>query len=133
MDAAGDGVLAAFPVVSDALLCAAAIHQELEEQERHRPMRKRLRLRMGVSAGGEVLVIDGELYGSAVNIAARLLALAAPGEVFLSGHVFDRLAHDIMARCESLGRRRLRNIARWVRILPAEPSMPKVRSHGPRP
>jgi class 3 adenylate cyclase len=116
VDAAGDGTLMAFPVAGDALRCATAIHQELEEQERSRPNCQRLRLRMGISADGEVLVVDGELYGRAVNIAARLLALAAPGEVYLSGQAVDRVDARMMSLCEPLGRRRLHNIARWVRV-----------------
>ena len=131
VDAAGDGTLMAFPVVGDALRCATAIHQELEEQERGRPSRQRLRLRMGISADGKVLVVDGELYGRAVNIAARLLALAAPGEVYLSGQAVDRVDADMTSRCEPLGRRRLHNIAHWVRVYRL--SLMRPRNEGARP
>ncbi len=116
VDRAGDGVLMAFPTATDAVLCAVQVQQGLDAAESVIPESQRLRLRMGVSADEEVLVIDGDLYGRAVNVAARLAALAEPGDVLVSGKVFDIVSDDLATQCQPLGRRRLRNIAKPVRV-----------------
>jgi class 3 adenylate cyclase len=115
VDYAGDGALIAFARESDAVACAVAVQSSLAAAEDAKPTHRRLRLRMGVTAD-KVLVIDGDVYGLAVNIAARLLALAAPGEVYLSGQILDRLPAATRVCCEPLGRRRLRNLTRRVSI-----------------
>jgi adenylate cyclase len=115
IDRAGDSTMMAFARPSDAVACAIAIQRWLDAAERDLAECRRIRLRIGISAG-EVLVIDGAFYGHAVNLAARLQALAVPGGICLAANVRDQLRDDLTVRCEMLGRRRLRNIARPVRV-----------------
>jgi class 3 adenylate cyclase len=123
VDLAGDSALMAFSDSGNAVQCAAAIRHELNDLEHDRPADRRIRLRMGVSSDDEVLVVDGDLYGRAINIAARLLALARADEIYLSGEVVERLCGAMRLQCELLGRRRLRNIARPVRVYRLHPGL----------
>src|SRR3954451_14483410 len=101
----GDGFLAEFASVVDAVVCAAAIQaHELTD----------LPLRIGVNLGD--VVVDGDdLYGDGVNIAARLEGLAEPGGIVVSGTARDHLHGQPGLAFESLGERQLKNIARPVR------------------
>ncbi|HET6522664.1 MAG TPA: adenylate/guanylate cyclase domain-containing protein [Geminicoccaceae bacterium] len=114
-DLAGDGTLLAFQRAADAVACAVALQRRLGALERDAPADRPIRLRIGISAD-EVLVVDGDLYGRAVNVAARLEALAGPGDVYLSEAALTRAGERIAVRCEPLGERRLRNIAEPVRV-----------------
>ncbi|OIN79961.1 adenylate/guanylate cyclase domain-containing protein [Mycobacterium malmoense] len=74
----GDGALATFDGPARAISCACAIRDALQE------------LGLGIRAGlhtGEVEIIDGDVHGIAVHIAARIMALARPGEVLVSGTI----------------------------------------------
>jgi adenylate cyclase len=83
--ALGDGFLLAFGSAARALACAAAIQRAIRC---HRD--PALRVRIGVNAG-EPLAEDGDLYGSAVNLAARIAA-AAPPDGILVADVVRQLA-----------------------------------------
>ena len=111
----GDGVLAEFPSVVDAVECSIAIQQAIAGREVAVPENVRIRYRIGINVGE--IVIDGEdVLGDGVNVAARLEALAQPGEVCISAKVYDELAGKIRVECEDLGERRLKNISRPVRV-----------------
>lgn len=84
VDATGDGFFVAFDCARTALRCAGSIHAALSEQ------RAGVHVRIGLNAG-DVLVGDGGVSGAAVSGAARLVSLAAPGEV-LVGEVVKLLA-----------------------------------------
>jgi adenylate cyclase len=114
VDSSGDGALLAFAGAPEALACALTIQHMLDAVERASAPDQRLRLHMGLSAG-EVLLIDGELYGHAVNIAARLVALAEPGGICVCEAALDQLDRGVAAHLEPLGEQRLRNIAQPVR------------------
>ncbi len=110
----GDGVLAEFPSVVDAVECAIAIQQAIAGREAAVPGSARIRYRIGINLGE--IVIDGDdVLGDGVNIAARLEALAQPGEVCISAKVYDELAGKIKVECEDLGERHLKNISRPIR------------------
>ena len=79
----GDGGLAEFPSVVDALRCAVEIQRVMARCEAALPLDRRIRFRMGLSLG-DVIVEQDDVYGGGVNIAARLQALADPGGVVLS-------------------------------------------------
>ncbi|TFG96509.1 MAG: adenylate/guanylate cyclase domain-containing protein, partial [Myxococcales bacterium] len=108
VDARGDNLLAEFSSASSAVTAAMQAQERLEAQERPLPEAERLRLRMGVHLGD--VVEEDTLAGDAVNIAARIEALAEPGGVCVS----DVVAGQVMRRApysfERLGPRRLKNI-----------------------
>ena len=85
----GDGFMVAFASVRRALACASAIQQALEEHRRKSPA-SAVRVRIGLNTG-EVFDDGGDLYGQAVNAAARIAARADPGEILVSD-VTRRLA-----------------------------------------
>jgi class 3 adenylate cyclase len=72
----GDGMLATFDGPARAIECACAIRDAVEEIG--------LSVRVGLHTG-EVEKSDGDIHGIAVHVAARITALAGPGEVLVSG------------------------------------------------
>jgi class 3 adenylate cyclase len=81
----GDGVMAEFPSVSQALLAAGAIQRQLATHNEANPDAA-IRVRMGVNAG-EPLEEDDDLHGIVVNTASRICAQAHGGEVLVSNVV----------------------------------------------
>ena len=80
--ALGDGFMVAFTSVRKALACAVAIQQGLEERNVDSPGEE-LRVRVGVNTG-EVVVEGDDVYGQAVNAAARIASRAKGGEILIS-------------------------------------------------
>ena len=80
----GDGLIAEFPSVVEAVQCAVTIQREMTLREADVPEDRRIQFRIAVNLG-DVILEDGDIYGDGVNIAARLEALAQPGGVVVSG------------------------------------------------
>jgi class 3 adenylate cyclase len=74
--------MASFDSVSLAVECAAAIQRSLDDYNVQHPD-EQLFLRIGISAG-EPIEESGDLYGAAVNTAARLCAHSEPGQILVS-------------------------------------------------
>ena len=85
----GDGFIAIFEAIRDAALCAIAIQQEVERKEADEPAEWRIRFQIGLNAG-DIIEEGYDVYGNAVNIAARLQELAEPGAVVMSAIVRHR-------------------------------------------
>ncbi|HEY0409463.1 MAG TPA: adenylate/guanylate cyclase domain-containing protein, partial [Candidatus Dormibacteraeota bacterium] len=83
----GDGFLVTFASARRALACAVGIQRALEEHASSAP-HEHVRVRVGLNAG-EVAEEHGELYGAAVNAAARVCAQAKGGEILVSSVVKD--------------------------------------------
>src|SRR5215470_3174828 len=79
----GDGFLAEFASVIDALRCAVEIQAAMAESNALRPADKRIDLRIGINVG-DVVIEDGDIFGDGVNVAARLESLAEPGGICVS-------------------------------------------------
>src|SRR5437763_7776041 len=73
----GDGVLAEFASVVDAVRCAGEIQRAMADRDLDLAAERRLRFRVGVNLG-DVLADGGDIYGNGVNIAVRLEGVAAP-------------------------------------------------------
>src|SRR5215470_17341797 len=111
----GDGFLAEFASVVDAVECAAAMQSEMVARHATGSSGPRIDLRMAVNLGD--VVVEGEdRLGDGVNIAARLEALADPGGVLVSGTAFDHVKNKTGHRFDELGTRTLKNIAEPVRV-----------------
>ncbi len=82
----GDGLLAEFPSVVEAVGCAVDIQQDMAAREADLPEERRIRLRVGVNLG-DIIVEGSDIYGDGVNVAARLDGLAEPGGICISGKV----------------------------------------------
>jgi adenylate cyclase len=112
---AGDSFVAEFSSVTDAVLCAVAIQQEIHQANKTRPLNKRMLFRIGVNSG-DVIVKEGDLYGNDVNVAARLEALADAGGICVTRAVRDQLRDRVGFEFEDLGEKQVKNIERPVRI-----------------
>ena len=117
----GDGLLAEFASVVDAVAAAVEIQEAAPELSAHLPEDRRIALRIGVNLG-DVAVEDGDLFGDGVNIAARLQEVAAPGGVAISDDAYRQLRGRLDLPCTDAGEKALKNIAESVRtwLWPAE-------------
>lgn len=102
----GDGWIVEFPSVSDAVSSAIEVQSGLRGHEK-------IRLRIGIHLG-EVTLVENELYGDGINIAARLEALAGPGQVLISEAVRNSLDHQAAKRFSGAESLKLKNISRQV-------------------
>jgi adenylate cyclase len=111
---AGDSVVADFASAVDAVECAVAVQEAIENENKNCPDGERMWFRIGVHLGD--LIVDGSnLFGDGVNIAARLQALAQPGGICLSGAVRDQIGTRLPVAFTALGEQRVKNIAEPVR------------------
>jgi adenylate cyclase len=110
----GDGFLASFDSSVDALRCAVEIQREIKVREDSTPIDRRIRLRIGLNVG-EVIIEEEDIYGTSVNIAARLEQFSPPGGIVVSGamHAITNSRMDIPV--EDLGPLELKNLLQPVR------------------
>src|SRR5690348_10915794 len=73
----GDGMLAEFSSVVDAVRCAAEVQRAMADRNAETPEDKRITFRVGINLG-DVIAEPDDIYGDGVNVAARLEALAEP-------------------------------------------------------
>jgi class 3 adenylate cyclase len=107
----GDGLLAEFPSVVEAVQCAIDIQQEMAEREPDISDDRRIRLRIGINLG-DIIVEGSDIYGDGVNVAARLEALADPGGICVSGDAYRQAKGKIEAGFEDW--RRFRHGCRFA-------------------
>ncbi len=118
----GDGILAEFGSVVQAVDCAVEIQRLVIEREAALPEDDRIRLRIGVNLG-DVIVEAADIYGDGVNVAARLEGLAEPGGICLSGPAYDTVEGKLDLAFEELGPQPMKNIARPVRVYRVRPAV----------
>jgi len=110
---AGDGLIAEFPSVVEAVQCAIEVQRELVG--RGGAPGDTLRFRIGVHLG-DVMVDNGDLLGEGVNLAARLQTMAEPGGVLISQQVYDQVYAKLSVGFEYLGEKRPKNLAEDVAV-----------------
>ncbi|WP_352903306.1 adenylate/guanylate cyclase domain-containing protein [Mesorhizobium sp. M0833] len=111
----GDGLLAEFSSVVDAVECAVALQKGLRERNAAVPEDQRFAVRIGVNLG-EVIVDGDDRFGEGVNIAARLEQIAEPGGVYVSGKVAKEVEKKLAFGFEAVGEQRMKNIAEPVPV-----------------
>jgi TolB-like protein len=111
----GDGLLAEFPSVVDAVRCAVEVQRGMAERNVAVPAPERIEFRIGINLG-DVIVEEGDIFGDGVNIAARLESLAEPGGVLISNNVHDQVRDRLPFAFADLGDQQVKNIARPVRV-----------------
>jgi adenylate cyclase len=111
----GDGLLAEFPSVVEAVRCAVDIQQDMAGREAGLPDERRIRLRIGVNLG-DIIVEGSDIYGDGVNVAARLEGLAEPGGICVSGKVYEEVRNKLATAFEDLGEQEVKNIREPVRV-----------------
>jgi adenylate cyclase len=114
IDTAGDGILAEFPSVVNAVKCALAIQSKMAERNAAIEPDRRMQFRVGINIGD--VVYDGaRIYGDGINVAARLEGIAEAGGICISGKVYEEVEGRIDLSCHDIGEQQLKNIARPVR------------------
>jgi adenylate cyclase len=109
----GDGLLAEFGSVVDAVECAVSLQRGLAERNANVPESERITVRIGVNLG-EVIVDGGDRYGEGVNVAARLEQLAEPGGICVSGKVAREVEKKLAFGFESMGDQQVKNMTEPV-------------------
>jgi adenylate cyclase len=129
----GDGLLAEFGSVVDAVECAVVLQRGMAERNNGVNVSQSINVRIGVNLG-DVIVEGNDLYGDGVNMAARLQGLAEPGRICVSGKVRDEVHRKLGLGFEDLGEREVKNIESPVRVyqvaveteLPSSTSAPEL-------
>src|SRR5215510_2502154 len=109
----GDGMLAEFGSVVDAVECAVSLQRGLAERNADVPADRQIQVRIGINLG-EVIVEGDDRYGEGVNIAARLEQLSDPGGICVSGKVAREVEKKLAFGFEPLGLQHVKNIAEPV-------------------
>jgi adenylate cyclase len=116
----GDGLLAEFSSVVDAVRCAVEVQRAMGDRNAETAEDKRITFRVGVNLG-DVIAEEDDIYGDGVNIAARLEALAEPGGICISRVVRDQIRDKLPYPFEDRGEQSVKNIARSVRVFALRP------------
>src|SRR4249920_1671766 len=114
IDTAGDGILAEFPSVVNAVKCALAIQSKMAERNAAIEPERRMQFRVGINFG-DVVYDDARIYGDGINVAARLEGIAEAGGICISGKVYEEINGRVDLAYQDIGEQRLKNIARPVR------------------
>ena len=91
------------------------IQQNLVGRNTSLPKHHWIEYRIGVNLGDVIIEAD-DVYGDGVNIATRLEGIAQPGEVFISGGIYEQIKHKLVCGYELLGDRHVKNITDPVRV-----------------
>ena len=103
----GDGFLAEFGAVTNAVNCAVEMQRSLRESS--------LDFRMGVHLGEVIEELD-DIHGEGVNLAARLEALAEPGSICVSGDVYNQVRNRLDYEFKDLGEKEVKNVSTPVQV-----------------
>ncbi|NLS73328.1 adenylate/guanylate cyclase domain-containing protein [Bradyrhizobium brasilense] len=110
----GDGVLAEFGSVVDAVRCAIEVQRGMAERNATVPQLKRIEFRIGIHVG-DIIVDENDIFGDGVNIAARLEGIAEPGGICISDDAQRQIRGKVDAVFEDMGSQNLKNIAEPMR------------------
>jgi formylglycine-generating enzyme required for sulfatase activity/class 3 adenylate cyclase len=111
----GDGFIAIFDSPVEAVRCGIVIQQNMIGRNTAQAKSQWIEYRIGINLG-DVIIETDDVFGDGVNVAARLEGLADPGEVFISGGIYEQIKHKIVCGYESLGDRKVKNITDPVRV-----------------
>jgi TolB-like protein/Tfp pilus assembly protein PilF len=111
----GDGFLVEFASVVDAVRCAVELQREMARRNAGVPQARRIEFRIGINLG-DIIIDADDIYGDGVNVAARLKALAEPGEICVSKVVRDQVRDKVDFGFEDVGEQQVKNIARPVHV-----------------
>src|SRR5262245_22200775 len=119
----GDGILAEFASVVEAIECAVALQEGMARRNSGAPPEHRIEARVGVNLGDVIVEKDEagavDMHGEGVIIANRLQTLAEPGGICVSQTVVSHVGHKIAVDFELIGEQRVKNIAEPVRVFRA--------------
>lgn len=105
----GDGLIAEFPSVVEALRAAIDVQNELAGCNAECPVDEQMLFRIGINLG-DVIAEGDDLYGDGVNVAARLQASAPAGGILISNTVYDQVRNKVAVGFDFLGPLEVKNI-----------------------
>jgi adenylate cyclase len=111
----GDGLLADFASVVDAVRYAVELQRAMVARNADVPPERRIEFHIGINLG-DIIIDEGDIHGDGVNVAARLEALAEPGGICVSRVVRDQVRDRLEIAFEDMGEQQVKNIARPVRV-----------------
>jgi TolB-like protein len=111
----GDGMLIEFASVVDAVRCAVVIQSGMDDRNADVDEERRIRFRVGINVG-DIIVEGGDIFGDGVNVAARLEALAQPGQICVSATVRDQIGEKLPICFADMGEHSVKNIARPIHV-----------------
>jgi formylglycine-generating enzyme required for sulfatase activity/class 3 adenylate cyclase len=111
----GDGFIAIFDSPVEAVRCAVVIQQSMVGRNAALPAPQAILYRIGINLG-DVILDANDVFGDGVNIAVRLEGLANPGQVYISGGVYEQIKHKLVCGYQSLGDKQVKNITDPVRV-----------------
>ena len=114
IDTAGDSILAEFESVLLAVQSAIAVQMALGNESGD--TEDRMAFRIGVNLGDILRSDDGTIYGDAINVAARVQALAPAGGICVSGIVREQVARKVALTLEDLGQHAVKNIDEPIHV-----------------
>src|SRR6267143_1227947 len=98
----GDGILAEFSSVVDAVRCAIDVQRGMAKRNAGLPQERRIEFRIGVNVG-DVIIDGGDIFGDGVNVAVRLEGIAEPGGVCVSARVQEYVRGQFEIPLEDVG------------------------------
>jgi adenylate cyclase len=110
----GDGVLAEFASALNSVKAAVELQQQFGKANLSIPSERHILLRIGINLG-DVIGQGADIYGDAVNLAARLEQLANDGGICISAKVYNEIRGKIDASYEDIGDQKVKNISLPVR------------------
>ena len=116
----GDGFLAEFASVVDAVRCAIELLREVALRNDDVPSERRIQFRIGINIGDIIIEAD-DIYGDGVNVAARLETMAEPGGICISAIVHEQVQGRLDCTFADIGEQSLKNISRTIRVYRVEP------------
>ena len=111
----GDGLLAEFNSVVDAMRCAVDVQRGMAERNSDVLPNNRIEFRIGINVG-DVIEDNGDIFGDGVNVAARLEAIAEPGDICVSDDAHRQIRDKLDIVFDDAGEQNLKNIERPVRV-----------------
>lgn len=111
----GDGLLAEFDSVVDAVRCAIDVQRGMAERNAAIPPNERIEFRIGINVG-DIIKDEGDIFGDAVNVAVRVEAIAEPGGICLSDDAHRNVRNKLDVAFDDVGEQRLKNIECPVRV-----------------
>jgi TolB-like protein len=117
----GDGMLAEFASVVDAVRCALDVQRGMAERNADVPPEKRVEFRIGINVG-DIIIDRGDIFGDGVNVAARLEGIADPGGICISEAAYWQVRGKLELIFDGMGEQKLKNISEPVRVYRVRPT-----------
>ncbi|ESW78986.1 adenylate/guanylate cyclase domain-containing protein [Mesorhizobium sp. C280B] len=125
----GDGLLAEFGSVVDAVECAVTLQRGMAERNASVAEDQRFEVRIGINLG-EVIVEGDDRYGEGVNVASRLQQLAEPSGICVSEKVSKEVRQKLAFAFEPMGEQRVKNIAEPIYCYRVNLQLPRAAPVG---